>query len=73
VLEGRAVVWPIAIKGSPFRGLAAFGAKHAPVFFRRVGIKIVSYPHAFPEGIRPHSHASGIPRQSMAPGERQGS
>ena len=32
---GRAVAWPIAIKGSPFRGLAAFGAKHAPVFFGR--------------------------------------
>jgi tetratricopeptide (TPR) repeat protein len=35
VLKGRAVVWPIATKGSPFRGLAAFGAKHAPVFFGR--------------------------------------
>ena len=31
----KAVRWPIAIKGSPFRGLAAFGAKHAPVFFGR--------------------------------------
>ena len=35
VLKGGAVVWPIATKGSPFRGLAAFGAKHAPVFFGR--------------------------------------
>ncbi len=35
VLKGRAVVWPIVTKGSPFRGLAAFGAKHAPVFFGR--------------------------------------
>jgi hypothetical protein len=35
VLKGRPVVWPIATKGSPFRGLAAFGAKHAPVFFGR--------------------------------------
>jgi hypothetical protein len=35
ILEGRAVVWPIATKGSPFRGLAAFAAKHAPVFFGR--------------------------------------
>ena len=35
VLKGRAVVWPIATKGSPFRGLAAFGAKHAAVFFGR--------------------------------------
>jgi eukaryotic-like serine/threonine-protein kinase len=35
VLHGRAVAWPIAVKGSPFRGLAAFGAKHAPVFFGR--------------------------------------
>lgn len=32
---GRSVAWPIEIKGSPFRGLAAFGAKHAPVFFGR--------------------------------------
>jgi hypothetical protein len=32
---GRAVAWPIELKGSPFRGLAAFGAKHAPVFFGR--------------------------------------
>ena len=35
VLKGRAVVRPIATKGSPFRGLAAFGAQHAPVFFGR--------------------------------------
>lgn len=35
VLKGRAVVWPVALKGSPFRGLAAFGVKHAPVFFGR--------------------------------------
>jgi hypothetical protein len=35
VLHGRSVVWPVAIKGSPFRGLATFGAKHAPVFFGR--------------------------------------
>jgi eukaryotic-like serine/threonine-protein kinase len=35
VLHGRAVVWPVDIKGSPFRGLAAFGAKHASVFFGR--------------------------------------
>src|ERR1019366_5187454 len=35
VAGGRAVRWPIEVKGSPFRGLAAFGAKHAPVFFGR--------------------------------------
>jgi tetratricopeptide (TPR) repeat protein len=35
VLHGRSVVWPVALKGSPFRGLAAFAAKHAPVFFGR--------------------------------------
>jgi hypothetical protein len=35
VLHGRSVVWPVDIKGSPFRGLAAFGARHAPVFFGR--------------------------------------
>src|ERR1700733_2467661 len=35
VAGGRVVRWPIAVKGSPFRGLAAFGAKHAPVFFGR--------------------------------------
>ena len=33
--DGRAVRWPVALKGSPFRGLGAFGAKHAPVFFGR--------------------------------------
>jgi len=32
---GRAVLWPIEVKGSPFRGLAAFGAKHKEVFFGR--------------------------------------
>jgi tetratricopeptide (TPR) repeat protein/energy-coupling factor transporter ATP-binding protein EcfA2 len=37
VLKGGAVLWPIGTKGSPFRGLAAFGAKHAPVFFGRGG------------------------------------
>jgi tetratricopeptide (TPR) repeat protein len=35
VAGGRVVRWPIAVKGSPFRGLAAFGAKHASVFFGR--------------------------------------
>ena len=35
MLHGRSSVWPVEIKGSPFRGLAAFGAKHAPVFFGR--------------------------------------
>lgn len=35
VLNSGAVIWPIATNGSPFRGLAAFGAKHAPVFFGR--------------------------------------
>jgi Novel STAND NTPase 1/WD domain, G-beta repeat len=35
VLHGRSVAWPVDVKGSPFRGLAAFGAKHAPVFFGR--------------------------------------
>jgi eukaryotic-like serine/threonine-protein kinase len=35
VVGGRVVRWPIEVKGSPFRGLAAFGAKHAPVFFGR--------------------------------------
>ena len=34
-ISGRAVEWPIEVKGSPFRGLAAFGVKHAPVFFGR--------------------------------------
>jgi hypothetical protein len=35
VLHGHAVAWPVRVKGSPFRGLASFGAKHAPVFFGR--------------------------------------
>jgi len=35
ILKGRAVVWPVELKGSPFRGLKAFGARHAPVFFGR--------------------------------------
>ena len=35
VLRGRAISWPTEVLGSPFRGLAAFGAKHAPVFFGR--------------------------------------
>jgi tetratricopeptide (TPR) repeat protein len=35
VAGGRAVRWPIEVKGSPFCGLAAFGARHATVFFGR--------------------------------------
>ncbi|HEX9903598.1 MAG TPA: tetratricopeptide repeat protein [Propylenella sp.] len=35
VLKGRSVVWPIEIKGSPFRGLESFGVSHAQVFFGR--------------------------------------
>ena len=35
LLHGRSFTWPAELKGSPFRGLAAFGAKHAPVFFGR--------------------------------------
>ena len=35
VAGGRVVRWPIDVKGSPFCGLAAFGTKHAPVFFGR--------------------------------------
>ena len=35
VSAGRAPRWPIEVKGSPFRGLDAFDAKHAPVFFGR--------------------------------------
>ncbi len=34
-LKGHSVAWPVETKGSPFRGLAAFGAKHASVFFGR--------------------------------------
>ena len=30
--QGRPVVWPIATKGSPFRGLAAFGSRTRPCF-----------------------------------------
>lgn len=33
--RGEVVTWPIALKGSPFRGLAAFEAEHAAVFFGR--------------------------------------
>ena len=36
VADGRVVPWPAA-KGSPFRGLSVFGAKHASVFFGRSG------------------------------------
>jgi hypothetical protein len=35
VVGGRVVRWPIAVKGSPYCGLAAFGTKQAPVFFGR--------------------------------------
>jgi WD40 repeat protein len=35
VLHGRAVLWPIATKGSPFRGLSFFDAAHARVFYGR--------------------------------------
>lgn len=35
VAGGRVVRWPVQVKGSPFCGLSAFGAKHAPVFFGR--------------------------------------
>ncbi len=35
VLKTRALVWPIATKGSPFRGLEPFDAWHASVFFGR--------------------------------------
>jgi tetratricopeptide (TPR) repeat protein len=34
VSDGRIVPWP-STKGSPFRNLDAFGAKHTPVFFGR--------------------------------------
>ncbi len=35
VAGASAARWPIELNGSPFRGLDAFGAKHAPVFFGR--------------------------------------
>ncbi len=35
VAGASAARWPIEINDSPFRGLDAFGAKHAPVFFGR--------------------------------------
>jgi len=35
VLHGRTVVWPVGVRGSPFCGLEAFDAEHAPVFFGR--------------------------------------
>jgi hypothetical protein len=35
VLAQRPVLWPIETKGSPFRGLEAFDARHAAVFFGR--------------------------------------
>jgi eukaryotic-like serine/threonine-protein kinase len=35
VTRGEAVSWPIAIKGSPFPGLAAYDAAQASVFFGR--------------------------------------
>ncbi|OAN43799.1 hypothetical protein A6A04_21160 [Paramagnetospirillum marisnigri] len=31
----QTVSWPVATKGSPFRGLQAFGEIHAEVFFGR--------------------------------------
>ena len=37
VLGTRALAWPIVTMGSPFRGLDAFDAWHAPVFFGRSG------------------------------------
>lgn len=35
VAAGRILVWPDAIKGSPFPGLEAYGRRHATVFFGR--------------------------------------
>ena len=35
IVKNRTVTWPIESKGSPFCGLAAFRAKHAPVFVGR--------------------------------------
>ncbi|MDX2290044.1 MAG: hypothetical protein NW217_14650 [Hyphomicrobiaceae bacterium] len=35
VTAAASIVWPITVKGSPFRGLAAFDARYAPVFFGR--------------------------------------
>jgi eukaryotic-like serine/threonine-protein kinase len=35
VLAGRTVRWPVELLGSPFRGLASFGARHSSVFFGR--------------------------------------
>lgn len=34
-LDAEAVPWPVALRGSPFRGLQAFDAAQAPVFFGR--------------------------------------
>ena len=38
VIKSRALAWPIATKGSPFRGLEPFGAKHAEVFLAGAAI-----------------------------------